>query len=178
MNIKEDIKVGLLSEIIALQNGYIPSKASQIRIAATLHDIGKQKIPESILNKPSKLTPEEFEIIKTHTILGAKMLKNIQGDLGQFSRNICLYHHEWFDGNGYWGKKLNDLPLYISFVAISDVFSALISKRIYKDAWPPSEAIEYIQNKAGTQFSPELVNTFISLIQKDSSIPVIMYGGN
>ena len=105
------------------------------------------------------------------------MLKSIQGDIGQMIRDICLFHHEWFNGNGYWGKRLNELPLYISFVAISDVFSALISKRSYKDAWPPNEAMQYIQNQAGTQFCPELVNTFISLVQNDNSIPVIMYGG-
>ena len=168
----------MLSEIIALENGFIPTKATQIRIAATLHDVGKQQIPETILSKPSKLTKEEFEIIKAHTILGANMLKTIKGDIGIITRACCMYHHEWFDGKGYWGKRLNELPLYISFVAISDVFSALISKRPYKNAWPLHEAMQYIQNKAGTQFSPELVNMFQKLILNDNNIPAIIYGGN
>ena len=83
----------MLSEIIALENGFLPTKATQIRIAATLHDVGKQQIPEAILSKPTKLTKEEFEIIKAHTVLGANMLKSIKGDIGIITRACCMYHH-------------------------------------------------------------------------------------
>ena len=141
-----------------------------------MHDVGKQKIPGSILNKPGKLTAQEFEIIKTHTFLGEETLRNIKGDLGEMARTCCLYHHEWFDGGGYWGKRIDSLPFYVQFVAISDVFIALVSKRAYKHAWHPDEAMDYIQNKAGTQFSPELVSVFLSLVQSDSRVPAFSMG--
>jgi len=92
-------------------------------------------------------------------------------------RDCCLYHHEWFNGCGYWGKHNYELPQYVSFVAISDVFIALMSKRPYKNAWPPNEVMKYIQNKAGTQFNPELVYMLISLIQADNCLPAIFNGG-
>jgi HD-GYP domain-containing protein (c-di-GMP phosphodiesterase class II) len=105
------------------------------------------------------------------------MLKSIQGSFGKMLRACCKYHHEWFNGEGYWGKFTNELPQYVSFVAIADVFTALISKRSYKNAWPPNEAIEYIQNKAGTQFCPELVKMFLSLVHEDRSVPALLFGG-
>jgi HD-GYP domain-containing protein (c-di-GMP phosphodiesterase class II) len=166
----------MLSEILALEKGIMPDVAKQIHQAATMHDVGKQKIPDSILNKPGKLTSEEFEIVKTHTFIGADMLKNLQGDFGIMVRACCEFHHEWYDGCGYWGRRIDDLPQYISYVAIADVFTALVSKRAYKDAWPPIEAMEYIQNKAGTQFNPELVSLFISLIQNNDCIPDAFIG--
>jgi putative two-component system response regulator len=155
----------------------LPKNARQIRIAATLHDVGKLMIPETILGKPGKLTAREFEIIKAHTILGAEMLKTLQGDLGEMARLCCEFHHERFDGQGYWGRRIGDLPRYVSFVAISDVFTALASKRPYKEAWPPCEALQYIQNKSGTQFCPELVKIFLDLVRGGGSVPAILNGG-
>lgn len=169
----EAAAVARLSEIVALECGVHPAVVRQIRVAAALHDIGKQKIPGSILNKPGKLTGREFEIVKTHTILGAEMLAGIQGGLGEMARTIALYHHEWYDGGGYWGKHTCELPCYVSFAAISDVYVALISNRTYKTAWPEEEACDYIQNQAGTQFSPALVKTFLALVRNDSRVPEI-----
>ena len=173
----EDKAVGRLTEIIALQCGVCSSKAKQIRTAATLHDIGKQRIPAEILNKPGKLDAHEFEIIKTHTTLGAEILVSIQGELGVMARECCLYHHEWFDGKGYWGRRIGDLPYYLQYVAISDVFAALISERPYKHAWPPAEAVQYIQSKAGTQFDPELVEVFLYLVRDDSRVKALFMEG-
>ena len=165
--------VGQIAEIIALRYGVHSSKAKQIRIAATLHDIGKKKIPDSILSKPGKLNKHEFETIKSHTLLGAELLVNVQGELGEMARACCLYHHEWFDGGGYWGRRFDDLPYYLPFVSIADVYTALISKRPYKHAWIPAEAMQYIKSKSGSQFSPELVEVFASLVRNDSRISAL-----
>ena len=173
----ENKAVGQLAEIVALERGYAPAKARQIRIAGFLHDIGKQRIVSSIIDKPGTLTAREFEIIKTHTKLGAAMLLSIQGELGEMARACCELHHEWHDGSqSYWGHRAADLPAYIGIVSICDVFTALCSTRCYKKPWPPDDALEYIQNKAGTQFCPELAGVFIPLVQKDSRVPAIFTG--
>ena len=160
----------------ALQCGECPDQARKIRIAAALHDVGKRGIPRSILNKPGKLNSNEFDVMKTHTILGAEILASVQGELGIMARACCAYHHEWFDGGGYWGKRVRELPYYIPFVSIADVFTALVSERPYKQAWPPGKAMKYIQGKAGTQFAPELVKRFLSLVQDDIRVPALFAG--
>ncbi|MDR0294495.1 MAG: HD domain-containing protein [Oscillospiraceae bacterium] len=171
--IDEDRAVSRLSEIVALECGVHPAAARQIRIAAALHDIGKQRIAASIINKPGKLDAREFEIMKTHTALGASMLKSIQGELGEKIRLTALYHHENWDGSGYFGKYADELPVYVPIVSICDVAVALVSERPYKSAWPPREMIAYIQGKAGTQFNPALVRIFLSLIRHDNRVPAI-----
>ena len=175
-HINETESVAFLSERTALLCGIEPAVAKQIRIAAALHDVGKQKIPAAILNKPGKLTKDEFEVIKEHTKLGAEMLEGVQGGLGAMARTVCLTHHEWWDGNGYWGYRTDDLPPYVPIVAISDVFTALICERPYKQAWPPREAMDYIQKQAGTQFSPDLVGVFLSMIQGDENVAAFFTG--
>jgi putative two-component system response regulator len=150
-----------------------PAEARQIRIAAALHDIGKQKIPDSILNKPGKLTEREFQIVKTHTTLGAEMLRCFKGELGKKARLISQYHHEKFNGGGYWGKRMDELPFYVSVTAIADVFCALICSRPYKNPWPPSDALDYIQDQVGRQFNPELVAVFIPLARNDGRVRAI-----
>jgi len=172
----EDKAVGRLSEILAAECGYDPAAARQIRAAAALHDVGKRKIPKSILNKPGKLDAHEFEIMKTHTKLGVEMLSSIQGTLGEMATLTALYHHEHWDGNGYWGVPVNYLPDYVGIVAICDVLTALLSVRPYKGAWPPEEAFAYIQNQAGTQFSDELVGIFVPLIRNDERVSAIFNG--
>jgi putative two-component system response regulator len=169
----ENKAVGQLTEILALQRGYTPAKARQIRNAAVLHDVGKEKIDSGILNKKGKLTEREAEVMKTHTVIGAKMLSSIQGELGEMARLICRTHHEWHDGRGYWSIPTQTLPEYLSFVAISDVFTALVAERPYKSAWPPEDALAFIQKQAGTQFCPELVKDFILLIRTDNRVPAI-----
>jgi putative two-component system response regulator len=172
--ITEEIAVARLSELLALEHGYSPGVARQIRAAALFHDVGKQKIDGSIINKPGKLTAAEMELIKTHTTLGAGMLASIQGNLGVMARNICLWHHEFHNCGGYWGKAAGRLPPYIPMVSICDVYIALITERIYKSAWSQAAALEYIQNQAGTQFSHELTDRFCSLITGDSRVPAIL----
>jgi putative nucleotidyltransferase with HDIG domain len=166
----ENKAVARLSELTALTMGVCPAKARQIKNAAALHDIGKQKLPAGLLEKPGKLTAREFEVVKTHTKLGAEMLKSAQGELGEMVKACCLWHHEWYDGGGYWGRRTDDLPFYLPFVAMSDVFTALISERPYKAAWPLGDAVDYIRSKAGTQFKPELTEIFIWLVRNDKRV--------
>lgn len=171
--ISEDVAAARLTEAVALECGVHPVVAKQIRTAAALHDIGKVKLPGSILNKPGKLNRQEFEVIKTHTTLGAGLLGSVQGCLGEMARMIALYHHEWYDGHGYWGRHTDELPAYISIAAIADVFTALVSIRPYKYAWPREEALMYIQNQSGTQFSPALVRAFLT-IAREERVPKIL----
>lgn len=173
-NFNEDKAVARLAEIVALECGLHPTVTERLRAAAALHDIGKQRIPESILDKPGKLDEREFKVMKTHTVLGAEMLLSIQDELGGMARTICLYHHEWYDGSAYLGRRTDELPAYVSIVSICDVLVALLSERPYKHTWPPSEALGYIQNQAGTQFSPSLVKIFISLVRNDSRVLAII----
>ena len=166
-NNNESYIVGWIAQRTAIEYGVSPSVAKQIRIAATLHDVGKHKLPDKILNKPGRLNEREFGIIKSHTILGAEILSGFHGGFKEMAKKIALFHHERYDGGGYWGIRTEELPYYVPIVAISDVFTALVSKRPYKHAWPTDEAIEYINNKAGTQFCPDLTKMFIALIGRN-----------
>ncbi len=173
----ENLSVARLSEITAREYGLHPAVARRLYAAAALHDIGKQKIPASIVQKPGRLTEQEFEIMKTHTLIGADMLAGIKGELGRMARFIAKYHHEWYDASGsYWGRYSCDLPAYVPIVSICDVFFALLSERSYKDAWPPKEVVEYIESKAGTQFSPALVAVFLGVVRDGASLPEIIRG--
>jgi putative two-component system response regulator len=165
--------VARIAEIMALEQGVSSASASQIRAASVLHDIGKIRIPAAILNKPGKRDAREFEIMKTHTTMGAELLSSITGNLGTMSRAACLWHHEHHNGGGYWGKTSPELPPYVPIISIADVFVALVSRRPYKEAWPLKQAVEYIENQAGTQFSPELVKLFTALIRLDGRLKAI-----
>ena len=177
-NADEEKVVARLAEIIALECGIAPAKAKQIRVAASLHDIGKLRIPAEILNKPGKLTAAEFDVIKTHTTLGEAMLKSIQGELGELARLIARYHHEWYSGRGYWGRFTHEFPAAVSITAIADVFTALCFDRPYKSAWPPEEALAYIQKQSGAQFDPLLVEVFLPLVRDDSRVSAIFKVSN
>lgn len=141
---------------------FSPSEISTISTAAALHDIGKIAIPEDILNKPGKLTPEEFEIIKTHTAIGAAMLENLpvaQDDpLVKASHDICRWHHERYDGRGYPdGLKGDDIPISAQVVALVDVYDALTSQRAYKEPFSHEKAIQMILNGECGAFHPLLL---------------------
>jgi len=175
-DICENSLVAQLSELLALRCGICMKSAKQVKMSAVLHDVGKQKIPKYILDKPGKLDKREFEVMKTHTKWGAEILKSLQGGLGTMARETALYHHEWHNGGGYFGRRSGDLPVYVAIISICDVFIALVRKRVYKPAWTAKEALEYIKSQAGTQFNPELAKDFISLIRGDSRVPIICGG--
>ena len=133
--------------------------------ASVLHDVGKIAIPDTILCKPGKLTKEEFEIMKTHTIEGCGMLENIpqifDSDLYSYCYDICRHHHERWDGSGYPdGLKGDEISIWAQVVSIADVYDALVSKRIYKDAYAPKKALEMIFGGECGEFNPELLKCF------------------
>lgn len=145
--------------------GLTPEKVDAIARAAALHDIGKIGIPDSILLKPGKLTPDEFEIMKTHTTIGCDVLEkfkdNQTGEFYQYCYDICRYHHERWDGNGYPDHLVGDeIPISAQIVAIADVYDALVSTRVYKSAYANNTAYEMIQRGECGQFSPDILECF------------------
>ena len=133
-----------------------------ITTASALHDIGKIGIDDKILNKPGKLTKDEFEIIKTHTLIGARMLEDMEiykdEPLVKMAYQICRWHHERYDGKGYPdGLKGDDIPISAQVVALADVYDALVSDRVYKKAYSHEKAMEMIlAGECGT-FNPLLL---------------------
>jgi len=139
-----------------------------IPLAAALHDIGKIGIDEKILNKPGKLTREEFEIMKTHTVIGADMLESLtlyqEDPLVRIARDICRWHHERFDGKGYPdGLKKDDIPLSAQVVSLADVYDALVSERVYKKAFSHEKAIQMILNGECGTFNPVLLECLLDI---------------
>lgn len=160
----EQITEIILNRLTELTDMYKLSKEDkkQISLASALHDIGKIGIDEKILNKPGKLTEEEYEIMKTHTTIGAIMIRQVQMEeddtLIQFAYEICRWHHEKWDGRGYPdGLKRNYIPISAQVVSISDVYDALVSERVYKKAYSHEKAIEMIINGECGEFNPLLI---------------------
>lgn len=144
---------------------YSPETMEVISSAAAMHDVGKIAIPDSILLKPGKLTPEEFNEMKQHTVKGCEILDSmatLQDDnYSKYSYEICRYHHERYDGKGYPdGLKGDEIPLAAQIVSVADVYDALISKRVYKDAYSVEEAYQMILNGECGVFSPKLMECF------------------
>ena len=138
--------------------------------SAPLHDTGKIMIPDNILNKPGKLTPEEFEVMKTHATLGKeiieKAINTVEGEnYLTDARDMAAYHHERWDGKGYpEGLKEEEIPLSARIMAVADVFDALISKRVYKPAFTMEKSLEMIAEGKGTQFDPKCVEVFLEAV--------------
>ena len=147
---------------LALAYGLDDEIAQQYGDAAILHDIGKMGIPDEILQKPGSLAPHEFDIIKTHPVIGESILKRNRWFL--LARTCAFNHHEHWDGNGYPnGLKGKDIPLIGRIVAVTDVFDALSHSRPYKEAWPLDKVIKTILAGTGKQFDPQVINAFMSL---------------
>ena len=136
-------------------------------MSAPLHDVGKINIPDTILSKPGKLSPEEFEIMKTHTTSGKLIMERAINTLGgetylKEARNMAAYHHERWDGKGYPEHLRGEvIPLSARVMAVADVFDALASRRVYKPALPYEKALAILEENAGTQFDPKCVEVFV-----------------
>ncbi len=164
------IRVGVVSSRIAEQLGMGPEEVDMLRRAAPLHDIGKIGIPDSILLKPGKLTPEEFAVMRSHVKIGASLLAGSSSKLMLMAEKIALTHHERWDGSGYaLGLKRDEIPLPGRIVAVADVYDALIHDRPYKQAWPAEKAIDEIESQAGAHFDPKIVEAFLRLANADGS---------
>jgi response regulator RpfG family c-di-GMP phosphodiesterase len=167
-------------------------KKDLIRLAAMLHDVGKVAISDLILKKPGRFTPEEFETMKKHTLLGARLFSDRKSDFDDAAAEVALNHHERWDGRGYpgyvdvatgnplsdhvkadatpMGKAAEEIPLYGRIVALADVFDALSSARVYKEAWDEAKVLETIEKESGNQFDPELVEIFFAILDVLRSI--------
>jgi len=160
----------------------IDKKRDVLRMAAMLHDVGKVAISDLILKKTARLDKDEYEIMKMHTLLGARLFYDPTSEFDEASKEVVLNHHERFDGKGYPGhvdpftfepepeftdmngnpiqKKGMDIPLFGRIVAIADVYDALSSIRCYKDAWNEDEVVSFIREESGKHFDPEVVEAF------------------
>ncbi len=157
-------RVGHLASLIALGLGLDENLAALIQRAAPLHDVGKIGIADRILLKPGKLSPEEFEVMKTHAVIGSSILAEHHTPLLRLATDIALTHHERWNGEGYpHGLSSAAIPIEGRIVAVADVFDALTHERPYKHVWPVGEAIEEIARQSGHQFDPDVVRVFLEL---------------
>ena len=151
--------------------GLTEDKINMIASASVLHDVGKVQIPDHILNKPGRLTKEEFEIMKTHTSAGAEILRTMTDVLDEeymhYAYNICRYHHERWDGKGYPdGLQQHTIPICAQVVAICDVYDALTTPRVYKEAFSHAQAVRMIIDGECGQFNPEIIRAFGVVLDK------------
>ncbi|GAA0497490.1 diguanylate cyclase [Deinococcus depolymerans] len=158
-------RVGELSAQLAQMLGLPPEEVDLIRWAARLHDIGKIGVGDDILLKTSPYTPDEFERMKLHTVIGAKVLEGSTSRLLRMAEEIARTHHERWDGRGYpRGLRGSGIPISGRIVAVADVFDALTSERPYKEAWTVPEALEEMQRGSGTQFDPDIVERLVRMV--------------
>ncbi len=156
-------RTGLLSEALARAAGWSTADADVIRLAAPMHDVGKIGIPDAILQKPGKLTPDEFDVMKTHTTIGAKMLAGSNSAILMMAQQIALSHHERWDGTGYpQGLSGQAIPEAARILSIVDVYDALSHDRVYRPAMPEDEVLTIMQSETGTQFDAALLATFLA----------------
>jgi putative two-component system response regulator len=164
------IRVGVVSSRIARHLGLGAEEVDMIRRAAPLHDIGKIGIPDSILLKPGKLTPEEYAVMRSHVKIGASLLAGSSSKLMLMAEKIALTHHERWDGTGYGlGLSGDEIPLPGRIVAVADVYDALIHDRPYKQAWPQEKAVAEIRSQAGKHFDPQVVEAFLKVVDSSES---------
>lgn len=163
----------------------IDKNKDSLRMGAILHDVGKVAISDTILKKPARLDPDEYEVMKSHTVLGARLFADQYSEFDEAASIIALNHHERWDGNGYpghinpmtgnaipgyegpggkaRGKKGEEIPPFGRIVAVADVYDALCSRRAYKEPWDEGRVFEELRNEAGRQFDPEMVEVFLSI---------------
>jgi putative two-component system response regulator len=168
-------RVGQMAALLAKQIGLPDAQVALIRRAAPLHDVGKIGISDSILLKPGKLTLDEFDVVKTHTTIGARILSGSRFPILRLAEEIAYNHHERWDGAGYAGVSRDAIPLAGRIVAVVDVFDALTQKRPYKAAWSVGEAIAEIELQKARQFDPSLVEAFVRIIT-DQQPPALSAG--
>jgi putative nucleotidyltransferase with HDIG domain len=158
------VNVSLIALAVAMKMGLGENQLIPLGIGTMLHDIGKLKIPEAIVNKPGKLTPEEFEIMKSHTIYGYELLRK-QEDIAFVSAHVALQHHERVDGSGYpRGLNGKDMHIFGKISAVADVYEALTANRVYRKRYLPHESFEFILGGAGTHFDGEVVRAFATAV--------------
>ena len=160
----------MLSAALAAEMGMDAREVDLIRRTAPLHDIGKIGVPDAVLNKAGELTPTEFELMKAHTLIGARILGGSSHRLLVVARDIALYHHERWDGKGYpGGKSGEEIPIHARIVAVADSFDALAHDRPYKEARPLPEAVAEVVRCSGTHYDPAVVDALKALSARGTS---------
>jgi len=169
-------RVAEYSALIAKELGWKQKDIFHLRNAAHLHDIGNIGIPDAILNKPARLTDEEYAVIKEHTIIGAEILKNIT--LVKHVVEVARSHHECYDGTGYPdGRKGEEIPIEARIIAVADSYDAMRSRRIYRNTLKPEAIYEQFQKNRGVQFDPEITDTFLRLLDEGRLVIEDEYAG-
>ena len=160
-------RVAKISRLLARAAGMTEREALSFEYASPMHDIGKVGIPDAILNKPGKLTPDEWVIMQTHAYVGYDILKGSDHEILQTAAIIALEHHEKWDGNGYpFKKRGHEISLHGRITAIADVFDALASERCYKAAWPMDRVLALFRSEQGKHFDPNLVDLMFDLLDE------------
>lgn len=155
-------RVAAYARLLAAKCGMTEEQVKFVKQIAPMHDIGKWAIPDNILHKPDKLTPDEWEIMKTHTWVGYEMLKDSKLEVLQMGAMVAIQHQEKFDGTGYpKGLKGDEIHIFSRITTVADVFDALGSERSYKQAWPVEEITKYFRDGRGTHFDPALVDLLL-----------------
>ncbi|MFA7083766.1 MAG: HD domain-containing phosphohydrolase [Arcobacteraceae bacterium] len=164
-------RVAYYSKLLAQLYGLSAEEANILFMASPMHDIGKVGIPDSILNKAGKLTPEEFEVIKSHTTLGYNILKNSEREILKTAAIVAYEHHEKWDGSGYpRGLEKEQIHIFGRITAVADVFDALGHDRIYKKAWEIERVLEFFKKERGKHFDPLLIDLFFKNLDKFKEI--------
>ena len=156
-------RVGRMAALLGQELGLAPDVVQMLERAAGLHDVGKIGVPDAILLAPRKLTVEEFEVVKSHTVIGAKILSGSASPLMMMAEEIAWSHHERWNGRGYAGAIADEIPLMGRITTVADVFDALTHERPYKEAWPLERAIDEIAGQRGEQFDPGVVDAFVTI---------------
>jgi putative two-component system response regulator len=161
------IRVGKSAQLLARLAGLSDEEADLVLLASPMHDVGKVAIPDTILNKPGRLTSEEFDVVKRHTTIGYTLLSNSERPIMKTAAVIAHEHHEKWDGSGYpRGLRGETIHVYGRIVAITDVFDALRSKRAYKRALTLEETLEIMMDDSGKHFDPRLLDLFVKHIDR------------
>jgi len=156
-------RVGLYAQEIACSIGYTDEQADNLRLAASLHDIGKVHVPTPILLKPGKLTSDEWDVMKEHTTSGAQILTGTASPLLDLARDIALCHHEKWDGTGYpRGLAGANIPEAARITAVADAYDALVHSRVYRPAMPEEQALSTMRRERGTQFDSNIFDAFLA----------------
>lgn len=178
------IQVALLAKSIAEELKLNGLSVMEITIAAICHDAGKAYVLKRILEKPDKLTDEEFDLMKMHTLYGSELLSKHADKTMQAAAEVALNHHERFDGSGYMKKGRDEVSFASRIVAVADVYSALIEERVYRPAWSKEDALFFIKENAGKQFDPCVVTALLAVINKtqkenlNGTKDIVRTGGN
>jgi putative nucleotidyltransferase with HDIG domain len=158
------VNVSIMAMAIGMEMGLTSKQLLDLGVGTLLHDVGKLSLPQEILNKPGRLTPEEFNVIKQHPMLGYEILRQ-QDDISLLSSHVALQHHEKIDGTGYpRGLKGDEIHLYARITAVADVYEALTANRVYRKGQLPHLALELLLGSCGTHFQTDIVQKFLKTI--------------